>query len=142
MYGSDTWVLTKFDIFTLRAFERKILGNISGPVTETGECRVRYNKQLHQLYRSPDIVISIRIDRLRWTRNVERMTDEDILKRIMDCKSQERRRTGRPKLRCIDGVLVDMKKLGIKNWWTIARDREAWKNVLQEAEAHTRLYSY
>ena len=70
------------------------------------------------------------------------MTDEDILTRIMDCKSEGRRIIERPKLRWIDGVLDDMKKLGIKNWWTVARDREAWKKVLQEAEAHTGLYSY
>ena len=37
-------------------------------------------------------------------------------KRNMDCKPDGRRRTGRPKLRRIDGVLEDIKKLGLKNW--------------------------
>jgi hypothetical protein len=57
------------------------------------------------------------------------MTDEDILTRIMDCKSEGRRRTERPKLRWIAGVLYDMKKLGIKNLWTVVRDRGAWRKV-------------
>ena len=33
----------------------------------------------------------------------------------MDCKPEWRRRTGRSKLRWIDGVLEDIKKLGVKN---------------------------
>ena len=53
------------------------------------------------------------------------MTDEDILKRIMDCKPEGRKRTERPKLRWIDGVLEDIKKLGINDWWTVAWDRKA-----------------
>jgi hypothetical protein len=40
---------------------------------------------------------------------------EDILKRIMDCKSRGRR-TGRPKLRWIVGVLEDIKELGVTDW--------------------------
>jgi hypothetical protein len=58
------------------------------------------------------------------------MRVEGILKRVIDCKT-EGRRTGRLKLRWIVGALEDIKKLGVKNWWTAARD---W-----EAEAHTGL---
>jgi hypothetical protein len=45
------------------------------------------------------------------------MIDEDILKRIVDCKPERRRRIGRPKLRWINGVLADIKKVGVNNWW-------------------------
>ena len=58
--------------------------------------------------------------------HVERMSGEDILRRIIDCKPEGRRRIGRPKLRWVDGVLQDMKKLGVKNWWTVSKDKEAW----------------
>ena len=43
------------------------------------------------------------------------LSDEDILNRIMACKPEGRRRIGRPKLRWIDGVLEDIKKLGVTN---------------------------
>jgi hypothetical protein len=56
--------------------------------------------------------------------------------------SEERRRTGRPKLRWIDGVLEDIKTLVVKNWWTVARDKEAWRKIGQAAEAHVGLQSY
>jgi hypothetical protein len=80
------------DISRLSAFERKILRKIYDPIKEGGECRIRYNKELHQLYKSPDIIISIKISRLRWAGHVERTNDEDILKGTMDCKSKRRRR--------------------------------------------------
>ena len=85
------------------AVERKILTKIFGPIKERAECRKRCDKELYQLYRSPDVT-SIRISRLRWARHVERVSN-DILKRSMDCKEEGRRRIGRPKLRWIDGVL-------------------------------------
>jgi hypothetical protein len=39
----------------------------------------------------------------------------------------------------MDGVLEDLRKLGFKSWWMVAKDRESWRKVLQEAEAHTGL---
>jgi hypothetical protein len=64
------------------------------------------------------------------------MSGENILKRIMGCKPERRRRIGRPEHKWIDGVSDDIKKLAVKNWWTVARNREAWRNFLREAKAH------
>ena len=36
----------------LGIFERKILRKIYGPVNEKGEWRIRYNKELYELYKS------------------------------------------------------------------------------------------
>jgi hypothetical protein len=44
---------------------------------------------------------------------------------FMDCKPEGRRRIERPKHRGIDGVLEDVKELGVKNWWTVVRDSKA-----------------
>ena len=70
------------------------------------------------------------------------MSDEDILKRIMDFMPEGRKGTGRPQIRWIDGVLEGIKKLRLKNWWRVASVREAWNKVLRKAEAHTGLYRY
>ena len=53
-----------------------------------------------------------------------------ILNRIMDYKPEGRWKIGRPKVRGIDGLLQDMKKLEVKNWWRVATDREARRKVL------------
>ena len=42
---------------------------------------------------------------------------------------------GRPKLRWMDCVMNYIKKLGVENWWIVARDRERWKRLLREAKA-------
>jgi hypothetical protein len=47
-----------------------------------------YNKELYQLYRSPDVITLIRISSLRWAGHVERMCGEDILKRIIARKKE------------------------------------------------------
>lgn len=57
----------------------------------------------------------------------------------MDCRPEGRRRIERPKLRWIDRVLEDVKKLGVKDLWTAVWDREAWGEVLLAAEAHIAL---
>ena len=106
---------------------------------ERGEWRARCNKNMYLLYRSPDIITSNKISRLRWAGYLKRMSKEHILRRIMDCKPEERRRTGRPKLRWVNGVLEDIKKLGAKNWWRVSRNGEAWRSVLRKAEVRIRL---
>jgi hypothetical protein len=49
---------------------------------------------------------------------------------------QGRRRIGRPKLRWIDGALDDIKKTGVKNWWTVARHKKAWRKFLGKSTVH------
>jgi hypothetical protein len=39
------------------------------------------------------------------------------------------------------GVEDDLRKLKVKNWWTVAKDRGSWKKILREAETHKGLQS-
>jgi hypothetical protein len=49
------------------------------------------------------------------------------------------RRRGRPKMRWLYDVFTDMRKMGVNKWRDRARDREAWRRILKEAKAHTKL---
>jgi hypothetical protein len=49
-------------------------------------------------------------------------------RRIIECKPEGRRSVGRPGLRWKDGVEDDLRKLNVKNWWTVAKDRDRGKN--------------
>ena len=64
-YGSETWFLTLREECRLRVFENRILRRTFGPKGDTnGKWRRLHNKELHSLYRSPNIVRAIRSRRL------------------------------------------------------------------------------
>jgi hypothetical protein len=42
----------------------------------------------------------------------------------------------RPKMRWLDDLYMDLKKMGIKGWRDRARNRETWRHILKEAKAH------
>jgi hypothetical protein len=67
------------------------------------------------------------------------MSYNEMPRRIMECKPEDRRSVGRPRLRWKDGLEDDLRKLEVKNWWMVAKDRESWKKILGEAEAHNGL---
>jgi hypothetical protein len=55
-------------------------------------------------------------------------------KKITLDKPEGRRRVGQPRLKWMDGVTNDAKRLGVRNWRTKARDRDGWRHFLQSAK--------
>jgi hypothetical protein len=47
-----------------------------------------------------------------------------------------KRRNGRPRMRWLDDVESDLKKMKVKGWKEKMRNREQWRLVVEEAEAH------
>ena len=66
LYGCETWSLTLRDGKRLRVFENKVLRRIFGPRRDevTGEWRRLHNKELNDLYFSPNIVRVIKLRRM------------------------------------------------------------------------------
>ena len=65
---------------------------------------------------SPEVVTSIKVSRLQWAGTVQRMAEHEIPKKIMGNKFEGERCVGRIRLRWMDGVLKDLRKLKIKGW--------------------------
>jgi len=57
LYESETWITRKAEEIRFTVFEWKIINRIYGPYidSKTGECRIRYKKELKNLFQWPDI---------------------------------------------------------------------------------------
>ena len=67
--------------------------------------------------------------------HIIRMNETRSVKRIFEGKLEGRRGKGRPRLRWINDVEDDLRKLGVKRWRTKALDREEWASIIREAKA-------
>lgn len=135
-YASETWTMTKSDEDLLGCFERKILRHIYRGVQENGVWRRRCNFELYRLYEEPNIVRSIKVNRLRWLGHVERMDDMEPSKRMFHQAVVGTRKRGRPRSRFKDQVEDNLKTLGVRNWKARARDGRGWKLILEQARTH------
>jgi hypothetical protein len=59
----------------LKIFERKILWKIYGPSYVNGVRRIKYNDELYKLFKEPNIVQSLKINRLKWLWHIRRMDE-------------------------------------------------------------------
>jgi hypothetical protein len=122
--ASETWPLSRLDERLLSSFERRILRHIFGPVYENGTQRRRYNHELCKLFNGPDITGYIKAKRLQGAGHLICTSENRILKKIFNTKPEETRKVGRPKLRWEECVCQDIRILGVKNWRSVALNRE------------------
>jgi hypothetical protein len=69
---------------------------------------------------------------MQWLGHIERMQDTAIPKKMYG-KLYATRRRRRPKMRWLDGVSMEMRKMGLNKWKDRARNREAWRHIVKEA---------
>jgi hypothetical protein len=63
------------------------------------------------------------------------MEETSSVKKIFEGKLEGRRDRGRPRLRWINDVEDDLRKLGVKRWRTKVMDRVEWASIVREATA-------
>jgi hypothetical protein len=63
------------------------------------------------------------------------MNETRSVKKMFEGKLEERRGRGRPRLRWINDVEDDLRKLSVKRWRTKALEREEWAAIVKEAKA-------
>jgi hypothetical protein len=108
---------------------------IYGPTKEGDVWRIRNNKELYDLYKDEDIVRFIKLGRLRRAGHVIRMEEDRPAKRTLVSNPGGARGRGRPKIRWEDGGDDDSKAIGMRNWKSVALNRETWDKQLRKALA-------
>jgi hypothetical protein len=64
------------------------------------------------------------------------MQDTAMPKKMLYGKLYATRRRGRPKMKWLNDVSTDLRKMGTNEWRDRARDREAWRRIVKEAKVH------
>jgi len=71
---------------------------------------------------------------LRWLGHVERMSEERVVKKLYQTTAEGSRSVGRPRLRWMDDVRKDLRRMGVTNLRISAHRRNDWKMVVKEAQ--------
>jgi hypothetical protein len=124
LYGCETLSLTPREKHRLGLFENRVLRRIFGPKREevTGEWRKLRNEELHDLYSSPSIIRIIKVMRMRWVGHVARRNAY----RLLVGKPEGRWPLGRPRLRWLNNIRIDLVEVGWGDvdWIGLAQDRD------------------
>jgi hypothetical protein len=72
LYGCETWSLALSEEHRLRVFQNRVLRRIFGTKRDEviGSWRKLHNKELHNLYSSPNIIRMIKPRKMRWAGHV------------------------------------------------------------------------
>jgi hypothetical protein len=92
-------------------------------VKENGLWRIRRNNELEAIIKGQNIVRFFKSQRIRWLGHIERMQNNAIPKKMYG-KQYATRRRGRPKMRWLEDVYMDLRKMGVNEWRERARDRD------------------
>jgi hypothetical protein len=124
-------ILLHLDSFS---FFLNLMRRIFGPKRDevTGEWRKLHNEELHDLYSSPSIIRIIKSRRIRWEGHVARMGEKRNAFRLLVGKPEGKRPLGRPILRWVDNIKMDLGEAGWGDvdWIGLAKDRNRWRALV------------
>ena len=56
--------------------------------------------------------------------------------KVLKGKLYATRRIGRPRIRWLEDVIADLRRMGISGWMEKPRNRDQWRRMVEEAKAH------
>jgi hypothetical protein len=126
LYGCETWSFTLRKEHRLRVFENRVLREVFVLKTEqvTREWRRLRNEELHDVYRSPNIIREITSRRMRWAKHVAR---GDLVG-----KPDVRRPFGRPRRIWEDDIKTDFSEMILRGmgWIDLDQERDSWLTLV------------
>jgi hypothetical protein len=112
LYGCETWSLILREEHRLKVFKNSVLRITFGPTRDgvTEEWRKLHNKELHNLYSSPNIIRLIKSRKMRWAGHMVHMGEE--MYKVLVGKPEGKTPLGRPRRRRKDGIRMDLGEIG------------------------------
>ena len=86
-----------------------------------------------------DIIKFIISQRLRWAAHVMRMENTRTTRKITELMPYKTRPVGRPRLRWMDQVEEDLKRMKIVGWRAKIEGRQEWNRIVEQTKTHLRL---
>jgi hypothetical protein len=83
-----------------------------------------------------DIIKFIKSQRLRWAAHVMRMENTITTRKITEWTPCKTRPVGRPRLRWMDQVKEDLKRMRIVGWRAKVEDRQEWNRIVEQTKTH------
>ena len=121
LYGSETWPLKEVDTVRIHRTDMRMLRWMAGVKLSD---RVP-SAELLQKFGVRSIRELMQHRRLRWYGHVERMQDDNWVKRCRSIAVEGKRTRGRPRKTWEQVVAADMMEKSLNR--TIAQDRVAWR---------------
>jgi hypothetical protein len=88
-----------------------------------GQWRIKANQKINNILNRQNIIGFIK-KRRNWLGHVERIQEDNSVKKIKRWKSKSRRPIGRPITHWEDDVLGDIRSLNVNNWKKVLQDRD------------------
>ena len=82
----------------------------------TGECRELHNVELNDLYCSPNIVLAIKLIRMKWAGHMAHMLQKRGVYRVVVRKPERKRPLGRSRRRWEDNIKMDLQAVRCGLW--------------------------
>ena len=83
-----------------------------------------------------DITKFIKSQRLRWVAHVMRMENTRTTRKITEWKPYKTRPVGRPRLKWMDQVEEDQRRMKITDWRVKIEDRQVWNRIVEQTKTH------
>ena len=92
--------------------------------------------EIDKLIEGADIVRFIKTQRIKWLEHIQRMNQARQTRKLLEWRPMGARPVGRTTQRWQEDAMEDLKKLKVKNWKEIAKDRGTWRELAERAETH------